>query len=94
MTEEQTANLPAAFNEWMRRFIDDPAQFTREWKSVVQYMRDTEEGKEPSYGDEASAYLLFLLKELDGTSERLDDSTLQSGALEGVELDRAAVGGQ
>lgn len=53
-----------AFNEWMRRYTVDPEQFEREWQSVVDFLSETSDGKEPSYGEACEAYLLTLIKEV------------------------------
>lgn len=45
MTNEQMA---IALNEWMRRFIDEPDRFEREFQTVGEYLRDQAEGREPT----------------------------------------------
>lgn len=56
-----------AFNEWMRRYIEEPERFSREFQEVVQYNTDVEDGVEPSYGLECAAYLQSLMNELRGS---------------------------
>jgi hypothetical protein len=58
--------LAKAFNEWMRRFIDEPEKFAREWESVRWFLEDEKEGVEPTYGDECVTYLEKLAAELEG----------------------------
>lgn len=55
--------VTGAFNEWMRRFIEQPARFSREWQTVSEYLRQTQAGQEPTYGSEAAAYLAQLIVE-------------------------------
>ena len=57
--------MARAFNEWMRRFIEQPERFEREFRSVTEFMRETEAGKEPTYGETCAAYLEEILAELD-----------------------------
>jgi hypothetical protein len=52
--------LADAFNEWMRRYIEEPERFEREIQTVRQFMSAMADGKEPSYGDECAAYLIEL----------------------------------
>jgi hypothetical protein len=61
MTPEQIAK---ALNEWMRRYIDDPNAFDAEFETVGQFLKDENEGKEPSYGENGAAYMKKLLEEL------------------------------
>ena len=53
-----------AFNEWMRRYIEEPDRFEREFQSVNEFLADESDGKEPSYGEACSAYMLKLNEEL------------------------------
>lgn len=52
--------LIAAFNEWMRRFIEEPERFKSEWQGVKQFLADVNVGREPSYGQVCAAYLKEL----------------------------------
>lgn len=61
MTPEQIAQ---ALNEWMRRYIDDPKAFDAEFETVGQFLKDENDGKEPSYGENGAAYMQKLLEEL------------------------------
>ena len=45
-----------AFNEWMRRFTQAPEEFSKQFEDAAQYLRDRNEGREPSYGEVAAAY--------------------------------------
>lgn len=61
MTEEQ---MVLAFNEWMRRYIDEPEKFEAEFNSVLDFLSDQTDDKVPSYGEKCAAYLLKLHQEL------------------------------
>jgi hypothetical protein len=60
MSKEQ---MIACFNEWMRRFIEEPARFTQEFEAVLAFLQEEQAGQVPSYGDECVAYLLWLAEE-------------------------------
>ena len=51
-------------NEWMRRYIEQPEQFSREFESVTSFLKDEAEGREPSYGERCAAYQFKLLDEM------------------------------
>lgn len=50
-----------AFNEWMRRYIDEPERYQREFQSVVEFLAEDNNGLEPSYGQYCYAYLTELI---------------------------------
>lgn len=54
----------AAFNEWMRRYIEEPERFRREIQTVSQFLADKLNGVAPSYGAACAHYLEELLGEL------------------------------
>ena len=63
--------LPALFNEWMRRYTEEPEKFEAEFRTVGEYLKEAAEGVEPSYGEHCAAYLLNLRDELAvGSAER------------------------
>lgn len=62
LSDERAA---AAFNEWMRRYIEDPAAFRATFQAVQQYEQERAGGKTPSYGETSVAFLLRLDRELD-----------------------------
>lgn len=45
-----TAELAKAFNEWMRRYIENPEQFEAEFRSVKSFEVAAAKGEEPDYG--------------------------------------------
>lgn len=51
-------------NEWMRRYIEEPDKFAREFQSVQDFLADEAAGREPSYGEKCTAYQFQLLEEL------------------------------
>lgn len=57
MTHDQAA---AIFTEWDRRYRENPDEF---WSSVEHLLQNTPE----TYGDQAAAYFLILLAELEET---------------------------
>lgn len=61
---EEKKSLSLAFNEWMRRYIEEPEQYAREFESVLDFLNDESNGVEPTYGDVCAEYLLVLLEEL------------------------------
>lgn len=50
-----------AFNEWMRRFTEEPAAFEHEFQSAGAFLKEQAEGKEPSYGETCATYLEKLI---------------------------------
>lgn len=58
------AQMAKCFNEWMRRFIDEPDRFEREFKAVNDFLADEADGKEPTYGETCSQYMSDLAKEV------------------------------
>jgi hypothetical protein len=50
-------SLSRALNEWMRRYIENPAEFEAEFETVAEFLNEEKQGTEPSYGDTAVAYL-------------------------------------
>ena len=54
------SHMAKAFNEWMRRYIEDPKGFEAEFQSMQGFCEDRDEGKEPSYGTSCAAYLIKI----------------------------------
>lgn len=57
--------MDKAFNEWMRRYIEEPEQYSREFEMVRQFEQQENAGQEPSYGRTSGAYLRKLMLELE-----------------------------
>jgi len=62
--EIAVVRMATAFNEWMRRYTNTPETFEREWQTVARFLAETAEGKEPNYGETATAYFTQLLDEI------------------------------
>lgn len=63
MSKGQTI-IANAFNEWMRRYTEDPTAFEREWQTVSKFLAQEQDGVEPDYGQSCAAYLKKLIDEL------------------------------
>ena len=50
-----------AFNEWMRRYIETPEQFAREFQVVIAFNDETKNGDASKYGDDCALYLQSLI---------------------------------
>ena len=64
MTTKKVATDAECFDEWMRRYIGDPASFEREFETVGQFLSETNVGMTPTYGEHCAAYLAKLRDEL------------------------------
>lgn len=58
------AQMAKAFNEWMRRYTEDPDAFEREFVSVNSFLAEASDGREPTYGETCSAYMQKLASEV------------------------------
>ena len=56
--------MARAFNEWMRRYTDEPERFEREFQTVAEFLA-TPDGDDPTYGAECAAYLVQIHDDLD-----------------------------
>lgn len=52
-----------AFNEWMRRYIEEPERFKREFQAVREYLDANALGVEPTYGETSAEFLDQLMSE-------------------------------
>lgn len=57
-----------AHNEWMRRFVEDPARFEHSFQTAQRFLHESANCLEtddpgPSYGASCHAYMLFLIQE-------------------------------
>lgn len=52
--------MASCFNEWMRRFTENPRGFQQEFETVGAFLRERAEGREPSYGEISTAYMAEL----------------------------------
>lgn len=53
MTDDE---MGAAFNEWMRQYIEEPGDFEREWQTIDTFRR-SEQFSIPAYGAKCTVYL-------------------------------------
>ena len=56
--------MARAFNEWMRRYIEEPEKFKVEFQTVIEFQRAKANGEEPTYGDNCTAYLCGIAEQL------------------------------
>lgn len=54
----------AVFNEWMRRFVEDPNAYEHEFQVVSQFVADNLAGRTPTYGEKCVAYMDKLRTQL------------------------------
>jgi hypothetical protein len=59
LTKQQ---LAAAFNEWMRRYTENPEQFAREWQAILDFKLARIHDNEPIYGAQCAEYLLSIIE--------------------------------
>ena len=57
-------NLIRGFNEWLRRYEDEPERFEHEVKTLKQFRADEAVGDEPEYGRDCVPYLHKILCDL------------------------------
>lgn len=67
------SEMAKAFNEWMRRYIEEPERFAHELKSVRAFEKAQAEGQEPDYGTDCTSYLCAILTEYRGATN--DETT-------------------
>ncbi len=61
MTTEQMAS---SFNEWMRRFTQEPDRYQREFETVSYFLQQLNGGFVPTYGAWCAGYLETISREL------------------------------
>lgn len=61
MTKEDLARV---LNEWMRRYIENPEEYSREFEEVLRYLTDVDANVTPSYGEIGAEYCFELLGEI------------------------------
>lgn len=54
-------DIAKAFNEWMRRYIEEPERFEAEFRSVQAFQAAELREQEPDYGTACTAYLIELM---------------------------------
>lgn len=58
------ATMAKCFDEWMRRFIEEPNQFEHEFQSVQKFLSEASDGKDHTYGEMCSAYMKKIAGDL------------------------------
>jgi hypothetical protein len=56
--------MAKCFNEWMRRYVEEPERFEAEFQTVQRFCAEMSGGKEPSYGDECAEYMRRIRTDL------------------------------
>ncbi len=57
----------AAFNEWMRRYEENPDEFESGYATIKEYLAQIGASEEPTYGQRCTAQMLRYNAELNGT---------------------------
>ena len=52
-----------AFNEWQRRYVEDPEGFEHSWVSVMNYLDGDPDNNVNDHGVRQAAYFVSLLNE-------------------------------
>jgi len=65
--------IGSAFNEWMRRYTEEPERFSREWQTIRDFLAEQAVGSVPTYGNECEAYLAELVSEARGGPDRHEE---------------------
>lgn len=60
----ESKRLAHLFNEWLKRYTENPEQFAHQWQTVQTFLSEQAEGTEPSYGDACIGYLMELDTEM------------------------------
>jgi len=58
------ANMIRVFNLWMQRYIEDPKKFHDQFQAVTEFLQESSNGKDSTYGEKCVAYMGQLEKEL------------------------------
>lgn len=59
-----STKMALIFNELMRRYIEEPERFYREWQVVSDYQASVNAGTEPTYGSECAALFTKIAADL------------------------------
>lgn len=57
------AQMVQCFNEWMRRVVEEPLRFEQEFEQVGAAVAAQCRGREPTYGETSTAYMMQLAAE-------------------------------
>jgi hypothetical protein len=61
---EGSMNIAQVMNEWMRRYTETPEQFQAEFRTVADFLKESAEGVEPTYGMVCEAYMALVWADL------------------------------
>lgn len=53
-----------AFNEWQRRYIENPEGFSSTWEAIKRTLEETNEDLEVTHGCNCAAYLFSIVSDL------------------------------
>jgi hypothetical protein len=54
--------MAQAFDEWLRRYVEEPEKFEAEFRTVERFVRQGgADGEETDYGESQAAYLQALM---------------------------------
>lgn len=62
-------SLADAFNEWMRRYTEDPERFEAQFRTCGEFIAQAMQGEEPTYGHICQAYLEQILADLNAATD-------------------------
>lgn len=54
------AQIVISLNEWMRRYTENPSEFSHEWEVVAKFLEEDSQGVEPSYGKIGAEFLFDI----------------------------------
>jgi len=64
------SEIAVVLNEWMRRYIEEPDKFSREFEAINLFLSEDGRGVKPSYGDTCAEYMIKLNYEIEMIRER------------------------
>ena len=71
--EDSMSKEAWAHNEWLRLYIEESDQFQAEFRTIIEFLRETKRGATPSYGENCAAYLAELVERApESDKERVD----------------------
>ncbi len=63
LTKITRAERVDAFNEWMRRYTEEPETYEAEFQTVGRFLKQAKRGV-PDYGESSEAYIEFIVSEM------------------------------
>jgi hypothetical protein len=74
------SDMAPAFNEWLRRYTENPEQFEAQFRTIERAKAELAEGKEPSYGEVCVEYLGQIAVELKAKAHKAERDAASSDA--------------